>query len=157
MQRRTLLGIGVGGFCAASLPFRCIEGSWDTLALRIAVERIGAARRKIGLPDLVINPTLAETTRRYTRHLHQADLAGHIGPGGEDPSARAKQLGYAGRVLAEILTETYEDPAETIAYLLAGAATREILFDRAAGEFGLGVFRGNDRRMWWDLVIGAPV
>lgn len=157
MQRRTVLGAGFASLFAASLSVRRMNITREDVMLREAVHRIDAARRKAELPSLVGEPALADTARRHSMHMQLTRLATHDGAKGEDPSVRARQAGYAGRLLGEALAETHDGPAETVSVWLAHASTRAVVLDPEGLEFGIGAFRGHDGRVWWDLVVGRPV
>jgi uncharacterized protein YkwD len=120
-----------------------------------ALRHLAQARAAAGLTPLTRRPALMEMARWQTRHMADQGAASHLDARGRDPQARAALAGYPGQVLGEALAETFDGPAETVALWLEHAQTRAVLLDPAARDLGLGMRRGNDGRMWWDLVVAA--
>jgi uncharacterized protein YkwD len=93
--------------------------------------------------------------RHQALHMAASGNTAHLDAEGRDPVARARQAGYEGRVLGEALAETWDGPLETVALWLSHDPTREVLLDPAARDLGLVMYRGDDGRMWWVLVVGV--
>jgi uncharacterized protein YkwD len=127
----------------------------EPISLRGAIRRFQEARRAAGLTLPVIDPALSRSAQRQVAFMAAEGAASHFGAAGEDPNVRARQAGFAGRLLGEALAETYEGPEETIDTWLSQESTRDVLLDRTARRFGLAAVTGPDGRAWWLMVVAA--
>jgi uncharacterized protein YkwD len=152
MRRRTVLASGAAGLAALILP---TIGWRDGGEAGTALRHVAEARRTAMAPPLMPRPDLVRMARRQVLHMEAAGTTTHLGADGSDPVARARDAGYAGRILGEALAETHDGPAETVALWLAHAPTRDVLLDPGARDLGLVMHHGTDGRMWWNLVVGA--
>jgi uncharacterized protein YkwD len=152
MRRRTVLGLGMAGLSAgvAWPAWACGLDEIDT-----ALHQLAAARAQERLPGLTPQPALTAMSRHQVQHMAASSATTHLDAQNRDPVARAQQAGYGGRVLGEALAETWDGPAETVTLWLGHDPTRDVLLDPAARDLGLSLHRGDDGRMWWDLVVGA--
>lgn len=159
MQRRTLIAIGAAGFAAGLLPAVAgpvrpgpPEGPADEIGRLL--HDLAVARRRAWLPDLAPSPPLTEAARRHARHLAAAGHSTHFGAGGEDPAERAAHAGYPGRILGEVLAETFGSPEATMEAWLQDPSSGEVLLDPDARLAGLAMAMSADGRTWWNLVLG---
>jgi uncharacterized protein YkwD len=152
MQRRMVLGGGLAG-----LAFGIVWPVWarGTDAVGVAAHHVALARAGAGLTALTLRPALTGMAQRQVLHMADRGAATHLDASGRDPQARAGLAGYSGQVLGEALAETFDGPVETVALWLDHAQTRAVLLDPAACDLGLAMRRGDDRRIWWTLVVAA--
>ena len=68
---------------------------------------------------------------------------------------RAQRVGYTGKLLGELISETYQTELETLADWSAQSDTRAVLLDPRATDFGFAWFQEQNGKIWWTLVTGA--
>lgn len=156
MYRRTLIGLSLTALAVAAGPSAWIWRRNDgDISYDSAIRMLATARRETGLTALIPQPALTEAARRQTMHMARVERAYHLGPDAEPPTLRANLAGYDGRVLGEALAETFDGSADTMAFWLSHAPTRDVLMDAEATVFGLAVVQGRDGRNWWSMMTGA--
>ena len=69
---------------------------------------------------------------------------------------RVQRVGYAGRLVGENISETYETELETLAAWMEEPATRNVILDASARDMGFAWYQENNGKIWWTLVTGAP-
>lgn len=156
MKRRTVLGGVVIGLAAGSFSgaLRWSSGAQGQ-QVSVAAHRLAAMRRQAGLRHLTHQPVLMEMGCRHVVHMADLGCASHHDAEGRDPVRRARKVGYAGRILGEVLAETYDAPSETIDVWLDHAPTHNVLMNPDARDLGLAMAFGRDGRRWWTLVTGT--
>jgi uncharacterized protein YkwD len=68
---------------------------------------------------------------------------------------RAQRVGYAGRFLGEVISETYQTELETLSAWMATPETRDVILNPEAREIGFGWFQETAGKIWWTLLTGA--
>lgn len=152
MKRRTVLGMAATGLVAATLNVR-FRPSDTNQNIAQAQRHLMIARRQAGLQVLAPHPVLETMSQAQTTFMRSIGQATHLDALGNTPKRRATRLGYRKQILGETLAETYGPGDETIAYWLAHTATRSVLMDPRAREFGLAMTPDADGRMWWAAVV----
>ena len=71
------------------------------------------------------------------------------------PLERVRRQGYAGRLLGEDISETYENEIATLGAWMQTRDTRDILMDPAARELGMGWFQEQTNKIWWTVLVGG--
>ena len=66
-----------------------------------------------------------------------------------------QRVGYAGKFLGELISETYEAEMETLAAWMAQPDTRDVLLDPAARNLGFAWFQEKSGKIWWTLLTGG--
>ena len=156
MERRTVLNWILLGFGGGLLPNPLHAASPEHVRpLTEACHTLARARRAAGLSRLTLQPVLMLTADHHSMHMKALGQATHRDAFERNPDVRAARLGYEGRVLGEVLAETFGSPRETVHAWLANPATRSVLLDTEAREVGLAVAGDAGSRVWWTLVVGA--
>jgi uncharacterized protein YkwD len=68
---------------------------------------------------------------------------------------RVQRVGYTGRLIGELISETFETELETLSAWMAQADTRAVILDPAARFAGFAWFQEPGGKLWWTLVLGA--
>ena len=152
MKRRTVLGMAATSLAAAALNLRFIQDDTDHNIAQ-AHRALDNARAQERLHKLASRPALKAMVAAQTDFMQSIKRATHLDAEGNTPERRALQLGYTRQILGETLAETYGPGDETMAYWLAHTATRSVLMDPRAREFGLAMTPDVDGRMWWAAVV----
>jgi uncharacterized protein YkwD len=79
----------------------------------------------------------------------------HFGSDGSSPLVRVQRVGYPGKLLGELISETYQTELETLAAWMELPDTRGVLLDPAARQMGFAWFQEAPGKIWWTLLTGA--
>ena len=132
----------INGATEAKIPFRLLD----------SVNSLRAAK---GLPGLAFNAPLNAAAATHSRDMSVQNRPWHFGSDGSSPLARVQRVGYTGRLVGELISETYETELETLSAWMAQPDTRDVIMDPAARELGFAWFQEPNGKIWWTLVTGA--
>ena len=79
----------------------------------------------------------------------------HFGSDGSSPSDRISRVGYAGRLVGETISETYESELETLAAWMDQPDTRRVIMSPDARNMGFAWHQESGGKIWWTLVMGG--
>jgi uncharacterized protein YkwD len=68
---------------------------------------------------------------------------------------RARRVGYQGRYIGQILSETFESELQTLSAWVADPNTRRVLMDPRARNMGFAWYQERNGKIWWVLDVGA--
>jgi uncharacterized protein YkwD len=68
---------------------------------------------------------------------------------------RAQRVGFQGRFLGELISETFETELQTINAWLLEPSTRNVILDPAATVMGFAWYQESNGKIWWTLMTGA--
>ena len=117
--------------------------------------QVNMLRANSGIPPLALSPQLAAAAMAHSRDMSAQNRAWHFGSDGSSPLDRARRQGYAGNLLGEDISETYENDIATLGAWMQTRDTRDILMDPAARELGLGWFQEQTSKIWWTVLVGG--
>ena len=117
--------------------------------------QINLLRTQQGLQALTLNPQLGAAAMAHSRDMSAQNRAWHFGSDGSSPLERVRRQGYAGRLLGEDISETYENEISTLGAWMQTRDTRDILMDPAARELGMGWFQEPTNKIWWTVLVGG--
>ena len=80
----------------------------------------------------------------------------HFGSDGSSPLLRVQRVGYPGKLLGELISETYEDETATLATWMGQADTRDVILNSEANAMGFAWYQEESGKIWWTLVTGRP-
>ena len=103
----------------------------------------------------MLSPQLAAAAMAHSRDMSAQNRAWHFGSDGSSPLERVRRQGYAGRLLGEDISETYENEIATLGAWMQTRDTRDILMDPAARELGMGWFQEQTNKIWWTVLVGG--
>jgi uncharacterized protein YkwD len=132
----------ISGQTAAAIPFRMLD----------SVNSLRGAKR---LPPLAFNAQLNAAAATHARDMSVQNRPWHFGSDGSSPLERVQRVGYGGRLLGELISETYETELETLAAWSGQADTRAVIMDPMAREMGFAWFQEGNGKIWWTLVTGG--
>lgn len=170
MNRRMILMMGGMAVLAACAPTAEIQTGADGKPLA-QVYRIDAAteakipfrlldsanslRGAKGLPPLAFNAALNAAAATHSRDMSVQNRPWHFGSDGSSPLDRVQRAGYTGRLVGELISETFETELETLSAWMAQPDTRDVIMDPTAREIGFAWFQEPNGKIWWTLVTGA--
>jgi len=126
---------------AARIPFHLLD----------AVNTLRAAK---GAGPLQYNAMLNAASATHSRDMAVQNRPWHFGSDGSSPLVRVQRAGYPGKLLGELIAESYETELETLAEWSAAADTRAVLLDPIANEIGFAWFQEPSGKLWWTLLTG---
>lgn len=120
------------------------------------LDAVNALRQARNLPAVTLNAQLNAAAATHARDMSVQNRPWHFGSDGSSPIDRVARVGYAGRLLGEAISETYETELETLAAWMEETGTREVILAPEARDLGFAYFQEPNGKIWWTLVLGAP-
>jgi uncharacterized protein YkwD len=127
---------------AAQIPFRLLD----------SVNTLRAAK---GLSQLAYSAQLNAAAETHARDMSVQNRPWHFGSDGSSPLVRVQRVGYPGRLVGELISETYQTEIETLSAWMSQADTRAIIMEPAAREIGFAWYQEESGKIWWTMVTGA--
>lgn len=119
-----------------------------------ANETINNSRSASGLGPVRLDDALVRAADMHSRSMSEQGRAWHFGSDGSSPFDRASRAGFRGKLIGEIVSETYESEVRTIATWMGSPEQRSLILDPKAQSMGIGVFQDATSKLWWTLSIG---
>jgi uncharacterized protein YkwD len=170
MDRRIFLlqavGLMVAGCTSTSEPqvgadgrplakvYRINPADEQAVSFRL-LDSVNTLRSAKSLPQLSFDSNLNAAAATHSRDMSVQNRPWHFGSDGSSPLLRAQRSGYRGRVLGELISETYETELETLSSWMAQADTRAVIMDPLATRIGFAWFQETGGKIWWTLMTGA--
>jgi uncharacterized protein YkwD len=170
MDRRVLLLQGAALALAACTPtsgpavgpdgrplpkvYRINPGDAEEVSFRL-LDSVNTLRAARSLPPLAFDARLNAAAATHSRDMSVQNRPWHFGSDGSSPLARVQRVGYTGRLVGELISETYETELETLASWMSQPDTRAVIMDPAAHSAGFAWFQEPTGKIWWTLVTGA--
>ena len=118
------------------------------------LDAINSLRNSSNNPILVLNPLLNAAAATHARDMSMQNRPWHFGSDGSSPLDRVERIGYAHKLVGELISETYETELETLSVWMENLATRRVLLDTNAAELGFAWYQEPSGKIWWALVLG---
>jgi len=126
----------------ADIQFRMLDG-------------VNALRQAAALPPVQLDAQLNAAAATHSRDMSVQNRPWHFGSDGSSPLDRVRRVGYAGTLLGENISETYETELETLAAWMEQPDTRDVILDPRAQRLGFAWFQEPGGKIWWTLVLGT--
>lgn len=126
----------------AKIPFRLLDS-------------VNSLRGAKGFTPLAYNASLNAAAATHSRDMSVQNRPWHFGSDGSSPLARVQRAGYSGRLVGELISETYQTELETLSAWMAQPDTRDVIMDPAAREIGFAWYQEPNGKIWWTLVTGG--
>ena len=127
---------------AAKIPFRLLDS-------------VNSLRRAKAAPPLAYNSALNAAAATHSLDMSVQNRPWHFGSDGSSPLLRVQRVGYSGKLLGELISETYQTELETLSAWMDLADTRAVILDPAAREIGFAWYQEENGKIWWTLVTGG--
>ena len=129
----------------------------DTAKLQFRMlDSVNALRSSQGAPAVELNPQLNAAAATHSRDMSLQNRPWHFGSDGSSPIDRLARVGYAGSLVGENISETYETELETLAAWMEQPDTRRTILSPQAKEMGFAWFQEPNGKVWWTMVMGNP-
>ena len=169
MDRRSAVFIGLATLVAAcakapevplgadgkplSQVYRITEAIAPEISFRL-LDGLNALRSAKGLGPLAFNAELNAASATHARDMAVQNRPWHFGSDGSSPLTRVQRVGYTGKLLGELISETFETELETLGDWMGQQDTRETLMDPRANELGFAWFQEPNGKIWWTALVG---
>lgn len=153
-----LVAAAILTLAAACTPTSESGGSYrirnaDKVQLRM-LDSVNALRQAAGAQTVQLNAELTAAAATHSRDMSVQNRPWHFGSDGSSPLDRVARAGYAGTLLGENISETYENEQQTLTAWLEKPATRAVILDPKATNMGFSWFQEPNGKIWWTLVMG---
>ena len=154
-----LMAAAILTLAAACTPSSESGGSYrirnaDKVQLRM-LDSVNALRQAAGAQAVQLNAELTASAATHSRDMSVQNRPWHFGSDGSSPLDRVARAGYAGTLLGENISETYENEQQTLTAWLEKPATRAVILDPKARNMGFSWFQEPNGKIWWTLVMGS--
>ncbi len=120
------------------------------------LDSVNALRRAAGVGPVRLDNRLTAAAATHSLDMSVQNRPWHFGSDGSSPLDRVARSGYAGALLGENISETYETELETLAAWMERADTRMVILDPRASAMGFAWQQDRNGKIWWALVMGGP-
>lgn len=127
---------------AEKIPFRMLDS-------------VNALRSASALAPLQLNAQLTAAAATHARDMQIQNRPWHFGSDGSSPVDRIRRVGYAGMLVGEVISETYETDLETLGAWMSQTDTRRIIMSPDASNMGISWFQEENGKVWWTMVLGS--
>jgi uncharacterized protein YkwD len=134
--------------------YRISRGDTGKIQFRV-LDSVNALRQAAGLSGLSLDSKLNAAAATHSRDMSIQNRPWHFGSDGSSPIDRVQRVGYAGRLVGENISETYETELETLGAWMDQEATRRVILSPDANKMGFSWFQENNGKIWWTLVAGT--
>ena len=129
----------------------------DTAKLQFRMlDSVNALRSARGAAPVELNPQLNAAAATHSRDMSLQNRPWHFGSDGSSPIDRLARVGYAGSLVGENISETYETELETLAAWMEQTDTRRTILSPQARDMGFAWFQEDNGKIWWTMVMGNP-
>jgi len=119
------------------------------------LDSMNTLRSASGAAPLTFDSTLTAAASTHSRDMSIQNRPWHFGSDGSSPLVRVQRAGFTGRLLGELISETYETELETLSAWMAQPDTREVVLDPNARLLGFSWYQEESGKIWWTAVTGA--
>lgn len=119
------------------------------------LDSINTLRQASGRPPVQLNAQLNAAAATHARDMSVQNRPWHFGSDGSSPIDRVARTGYAGKMLGEAISETYETELETLSAWMDEKGTRDVILDPRARNIGFAWVQESGGKIWWTLLLGS--
>ncbi|MFK7878818.1 CAP domain-containing protein [Roseobacter sp.] len=146
---------GINDGASGGKIYRISRGDAGKVQFRM-LDAINALRSASGQPALEMDPNLNAAAATHSRDMSVQNRPWHFGSDGSSPIDRVQRVGYAGSLVGENISETYESELETLAAWMEQPDTRRVILSPDAKQMGFAWFQESNGKIWWTLITGDP-
>lgn len=134
--------------------YRISAAKTSTIQYRM-LDSVNELRAAAGVGQLKLNSQLTAASKTHAKDMSVQNRPWHFGSDGSSPVDRARRVGYQGRYIGQILSETFESELQTLSAWVADPNTRRVLMDPRARNMGFAWYQERNGKIWWVLDVGA--
>lgn len=129
-------------------------GDVDAIQFRME-ESINALRQAAGVAPVSLDPNLIASAATHARDMSVQNRPWLFGSDGSSPLDRAARAGFTGRLIGEVISESYETELETLAAWTQDSDSRAVILDPTARRIGFAWYQEPAGKLWWTLSVGT--
>jgi uncharacterized protein YkwD len=145
---------GIGPSGKSSGGFRIGLGERNKIPFRM-LDSVNALRQASGMDALELSAELTAAAATHSQDMSLQNRPWHFGSDGSSPIERVARTGYAGTMLGEVISETFENDVETLAGWMSDDETRKVIMDPKARFMGISWFQEVSGKIWWTMILGS--
>lgn len=134
--------------------YRIRDSETSAIQFRM-LDSVNSLRSAAGAAPVQLDPRLNAAAATHSRDMSAQNRPWHFGSDGSSPIDRVRRVGYAGTMLGENISETYETELETLGAWMEEPGTRQVILDRKAGNMGFAWYQESSGKIWWTLIMGG--
>ncbi|MEJ6403276.1 CAP domain-containing protein [Yoonia sp. 2307UL14-13] len=119
------------------------------------LDSVNALRSAQGRQPVELNAQLNAAAATHARDMSVQNRPWLFGSDGSSPLDRARRVGFAGRLLGENISESFENEVQTLGAWMEQENTRTVILDPDAREMGFAWFQEPAGKLWWVLNMGS--
>lgn len=133
--------------------YRISRGDTGKIQFRM-LDSVNALRQAGGRAAVQLDPKLNAAAATHSRDMSVQNRPWHFGSDGSSPIDRINRVGYAGGLVGETISETYESELETLAAWMEQPDTRRVIMSPDARNMGFSWYQESGGKIWWTMVMG---
>lgn len=118
------------------------------------LDSVNSLREASGAGQVEFDAQLTAAAATHARDMSVQNRPWHFGSDGSSPIDRVQRAGYAGQLVGETISETYETELETLAAWMEQPDTRRIILDPDARRLGFSWYQESNGKLWWTMILG---
>jgi uncharacterized protein YkwD len=118
------------------------------------LDSVNALRNASGRAPVELNAQLNAAAATHSQDMARQNRPWHFGSDGSSPIDRIARVGYAGQLVGETISETYESELETLAAWMEQPDTRRVILSEDARNMGFAWTQESNGKIWWTMVMG---
>lgn len=134
--------------------YKIKPGDTDAIQFRL-LDSVNTLRGAQSLQPLTFDASLNAAAATHSRDMSVQNRPWHFGSDGSSPLVRVQRAGFTGRLVGELISETYETELETLSAWMAQPDTRAVIMDPSARFIGFSWYQEPAGKIWWTMVTGA--
>jgi uncharacterized protein YkwD len=115
---------------------------------------VNSLRQAAGVSPVQLDAQLNAAAATHSRDMSVQNRPWHFGSDGSSPIDRLRRVGYAGNLVGETISESYETELETLSAWMGQQDTRDVILSAQATRLGLSWFQEESGKIWWTMVLG---
>ncbi|WP_370323420.1 CAP domain-containing protein [Salipiger bermudensis] len=119
------------------------------------LDSVNALRAASGAAPVQLDNRLTAAAATHAQDMSRQNRPWHFGSDGSSPIDRVQRVGYAGLLIGENISETYETELETLSAWMDQDDTRRVILDRRATDMGFSWYQENNGKIWWTMIMGS--
>lgn len=133
--------------------YRIHMGQTSEIQFRM-LDSVNSLRQASGGAPLTLDPKLTAAAATHARDMSLQNRPWHFGSDGSSPIDRVRRVGYAGALMGEVLSETYETEIETLAAWMEDEGSRRVILSPDARNMGFSWLQEPSGKIWWVMLLG---
>ena len=134
--------------------YRIKDRERSTIQFRM-LDSVNTLRSASGQAPVAFDQALNAAAATHSRDMSVQNRPWHFGSDGSSPIDRVARVGFQGRLVGEVISETFETELETLAAWMDKPDTRRILLSPEADKMGFAWFQETNGKLWWTLIMGT--